>query len=107
MLAMMASVSTSDIRPLDWWPRAKSALEAAASGAETWSQMVSIAAGKLQVEALRLASSGAVCAIGRTLARRSADWERFRSLCERDAIYIVAMAQVTKDAARPRKAGEA
>lgn len=102
VLTLMASASTDKIRALDWWSRAKSALVTAAAAAESWGHMVSKMAEKLQIDVLRLASSRSISSIGRAL-KRSDEWVRFRTLCERDAVYIVAMAQVERDLQRESK----
>lgn len=95
VVGMMRSASTEIIRPLDWWPRAKAALVVAASTAETYPAMVSRFLEKVQVSAATEPTCHvidetriAIDAFGET------GFERFRFLCERDALYIVAMSQV-------------
>lgn len=99
VLAMMTSVSTETIQPINWWPRAKSALSVAAVQAESWSQFISKMGQKLQINTLRKKSSLKVVGL------RVPDeyFPRFRTLCQRDSLYIVAMAQAERD--RRRKDG--
>lgn len=104
VIAMMGSASTSKIRPVDWWQRAKTALVVGASIAEAWPQMIARMGSKLQIDATTYATSEALQRIGETL--RGADaFERFRFLCERDALYIVAMAQAKRAEQREQKEG--
>jgi len=95
VLAMMQSASTDTIRPIQWWERARAALETSAAVAESWPQMVSKFAQKIQVIALRGKTSHKVASLGPLIGDDG--WERFRSLCQRDALYIVAMAQAKRD----------
>lgn len=98
VLALMSSASTDKIRPLDWWPRARAALETAA-GAKDWPRMVSRAAAKLQIDVLHLDSVRDLSSIEVEL--RSADsWNAFRRICSRDSIYVVALAQMERDIQR-------
>jgi hypothetical protein len=99
VLAMMRSASTEQISPLDWWPRARSALETASSVARTWPQMISRMGKKLEIGSLKSVTARDVARIGADLSD-PADWRRFRYLCRRDALYLVAMAQVRRDEQR-------
>ena len=96
VLCMMSSASTDKIRPLDWWPRAKSSMVRAADTAETWSHMISKMADKLQIDTLSNRTALSIKKLGRQLQADEA-FNRFRSICRRDAIYIVAMAQAKRD----------
>lgn len=104
VLAMMSSVDHDRINPRDWWDRAKSALETSAACAESFPQMVSRAGAKLQIASLS-AKSGVDLA--KIEVRVAGDWESFRSICERDALYLVALARLERDekrnAARPEE----
>lgn len=103
VLAMMSSASTDNIRPLDWWTRARSALETSASVAESWPQMVSKFGSKIQVDACRGKTSHALV----TLKARLGDgFGTFRALCQRDALYIVAMAQAKRDEQKEVRKGD-
>lgn len=52
---------------------------------------------KLQIEAYSAASSTSLCDVGATVGDA---WDEFRALCERDAVYIVAIARVDRDEQR-------
>jgi hypothetical protein len=99
VLAVMRSASTDQIRPIDWWPRAKAALEVAASRARTWPHLISRMGQKLGIDAYRSASSKVISSLGRTVTAADA-FTRFRRLAERDALYIVAEAQVMREEQR-------
>lgn len=106
--AMMASATTDKIRPLDWWPRAKAALVTACQVADTFDHLVSRMADKLQIQALRGVSANSISSIAEAL-RDAARLETFtfegaRAQWARDALYIVAIAQVEREA--ERKAGK-
>lgn len=93
VLAMMRSASTDNVKPMDWWDRARTALEASASVAESWSQMVSKFGAKIQVISLKDSSAREICSVGDGV---TANWDRFRALAQRDALYITAMAQARR-----------
>jgi len=93
VLAVMRSASTDTIRAIDWWPRARSALQVAAAQAESWPHMISKMGQKLQIEAFQAMSSKTIAQI-----RVPNDaFPRFREICQRDSLFIVAMAQATRD----------
>jgi hypothetical protein len=101
--AAMRSVDSDVVKPLHWWERAKSSLITAAAVADTWPQMVSRQLSKLQVKATSEETSRAIETIGMQLTEFGEKaWLRFRTLCERDALYIVAMAQA--ESARKKQA---
>lgn len=102
VLAMMKSADVEVISPKRWWERAKTALETAASQAESWQQMVSKAGAKLQIISPLAETAKAISSIGNHLST-SENFERFRHLCQRDALYIVAMARANKEAAKNAK----
>lgn len=52
---------------------------------------------KLGVEATTLDSSRSISEIGAIIA---INWDRFRAIAERDALFIIAMAQSKRDAQR-------
>jgi hypothetical protein len=105
VLTMMSSASLEKIRALDWWPRAKSALETAADVAASWGQMVSKMAKKLSIDATTIATAKEISLIGDQVGIGTS-FERFRALCRRDAVFIVAMAQAKRDEQRQAKAQE-
>lgn len=100
VLGLMRSADTDVIHPFDWWPRAKTALVVSASIAESYASMISRFLEKIQVSAPTTETSKIVAETKNTLASLGDVWERFRFLCERDALYIVAMAQATKQLRR-------
>lgn len=101
--AAMRSVDSSVVKPKDWWERARTSLVTAAAVSDTWSQMVARQLGKLQVRATSKDTAESVQVIGAQLNELGgAAWPRFRVLCERDALYIVAMAQA--QSAKAKKA---
>lgn len=103
VLAMMSSASTERIRPVDWWVRAKSALETAAASCHDYASLVSIMGRKLQIEATTAATAAALARIDAEVRR---DFERFRRVCERQALYIVALAQDARAEARAQRAAK-
>jgi|SRR5688572_1816096 len=92
VLAMMRSASTDKIRPIDWWTRARSALETAAATADSFAQLVAVMGRKLQIDATAESTSKEISSLAETLTA-SGDFERFRHLCETQALYVVAIAQ--------------
>ena len=96
VLALMASASTDQIRPVDWWPRARAALETAAAASSGLRRMVSVMGRKLQIDgAMGERSAISVARMAETLAPPDI-FARFRSLCQRDALFIVAAAQTRR-----------
>ena len=103
VLTMMASAPHDKIKALDWWPRAKSALETAADAASCWPQMISKMAAKLQIDATSIATAKQISLIGEQVGT-GAMFERFRSICRRDAVFIVAMSQARRDEQKQQQA---
>lgn len=95
VLAMMASATTERISPMDWWPRAKSALLSAVARARTWGDVVEGMARKLEIETLRAESARAVFSNALSVD----DVKGFRRVVQREATYIIAEAQVMQRAA--------
>jgi hypothetical protein len=102
VLGVMRSASTEKIRPMDWWIRAQSALKSAASMAGSFGQLTSIMGRKLQIPTFNGISSRLISSIGEQVADPD-DFESFRCLCERDALYIVAEAQARRQIERELK----
>lgn len=96
VLMMMASATTRDISPVDWWPRAKSALLAACARARTWGELVTAMAGKLEIATLRLESSRVIS----SLRLGSADLRAFVRVAKSEAVYIVAEAATMREQER-------
>jgi hypothetical protein len=88
--AMMRSVDRSKIRPLDWWPRAKSALETAAASSDSYSSLISTMGRKLQIDCTAPWTGELIGALAHEVG---ADFEPFRAYVEREALYIVAICQ--------------
>jgi len=102
ILAMMRSVPQDTIRALDWWPRARAAMVSAANRAETVGRFTSEMARKLQIPAVTNDTANYLSSLSEALVER-ATFKRFRHLCRRDAVYIVAMAQAKRDEQRKSK----
>lgn len=98
-LALMASASTDRISPRDWWDRATSALTTAAARASSLPHMVSVMARKLTIDSLRSHSAEAINLLSSELSEPRT-FETFRALCERDAIFVVAIARQRRQEAR-------
>jgi len=95
VVSLMKSADTEIIKPRDWWKRAKTALIVSSSVAETYNSMISKYLEKIQVAAPRIDTSEKIAEVGEYISSIGlSGWERFRFLCERDALYIIAMAQV-------------
>jgi hypothetical protein len=90
VLAMKRSIPKDSISPEYLWPRISSALETAASMAESWHQMVSKMAQKLGATSPHTATSSELSSLYGEIGE---NWESWRYLCERDTFYIVAIAQ--------------
>lgn len=104
VLAMMRSASTDKIRPIDWWTRAKSALETAAASASDLSQMVAVMGRKLQIDATSSETSKEICSLAELVG---GDFEAVRRLCEEQSLYVVAIAQGQRQEQRERRATNA
>jgi hypothetical protein len=100
VMSMRRAIQEADlIDPLQRWTRLRSALETAAAAAQDWPQMVSEMARKLQVVVLPPHVASSICSMAPSVA---ADWQGFRETCEREALYVIALAQVEADADRQR-----
>jgi hypothetical protein len=100
--ALMRSASAEVIDPRQWWTRAKSALETAASSAESWPDLVTRAGQRLQIDVFAEDTCNSLCSIEQEIG---SEFARFRELAARDALYVVAMAQAER--ARERAEWEA
>lgn len=87
--AMGRSMSTEKVRRLEWWSRQKSALETAATSADSFGSLVSMMADKLQIDVTTVATAQKLA----ELAKRVDDPPEFIRYCERQSIYIIAIAQ--------------
>lgn len=87
--AMSGSMSSDQIRRIEWWSRIKSALEAAAQSADSFGSLVSTMATKLQIDVTTIEAGERIA----DLARRVDDVPAFIRYCDCEALYIVALAQ--------------
>jgi hypothetical protein len=101
VLAMMRSASTDRIPPLKWWTRARTALEVGASS-ESYQAMVCRMGKSLDIEGALEASSAVMVSAVKERIDSENLWARFRHLCRRDALYIVAFAQIMRNDQRAR-----
>lgn len=88
---MMRSASIAKIRPIDWWSRARTALEGAARSSNRYSELVSKMASKLQIDSVSATTAQDLAFLADEVP--AADFPTFRRFLEREAIYVVAMAQ--------------
>lgn len=100
--AMMGSASSDKIRRIEWWIRARNALETAATSADSFASMVSTMGRKLQIDATTISTARVVADLAHAVA---SDFEAFRRYCEREHLFIVAIAQA--EAAERRAARDA
>lgn len=101
---MMASASSENIRRIEWWSRARTALETAAQSSDSFASMVSVMGRKLQIDVTTKAGG---VEIARLAAVVGADFEAFRRFCDRQALYCAAIAQSESDARKTRREAEA
>jgi hypothetical protein len=87
--AIGGSMSSEKIRRIEWWSRQQSALKAAAESADSFGSLVSVMGEKLQIDVATNSSALQVA----ELASRVDDVPAFIRYCEREALFIVAMAQ--------------
>lgn len=102
ILSVLSSVPHGSISPLRWWERAKSALMTAAERTYDWPAMVSAICDSLGVGTLRKNAARSISSLGEEWAETDA-FERLRSRCERDAVYIVALARMSRDEQKRRR----
>ena len=93
VLALMSNASTDKISPMDWWPRAKSALVAGAARGRSWGQVVNVMCSKLQIETLRNDTASSVC----SMSLDGAHLRDFKRVVMDLGTYIVAEAQAERD----------
>lgn len=100
--ALLSAASVDVIGVANWWPRATSALTAAAARATCVREMVTVAAGKLQVDTLPEPPARAVARVEAMLADPVV-FDRWRRIAERDAVYVAAMVRLRRADARQSK----
>ena len=99
VLALMSNASTDKISPMDWWPRAKSALVAGAARGRSWGQVVNVMCNKLQIETLRNDTASSVC----SMSLDGSHLRDFKRVVMDLGTYIVAEAQAERDRQRKEK----
>ncbi len=100
---MMRSASIEKIRPIDWWTRARTALEGAARSSDHFSAMASAMARKLQIDVARTDTATDLAFLADEVA---GSFPAFRRFVEREALYIVAMAQADSKARKEERAAK-
>lgn len=94
ILAMLANADPEKIGGLNWWPRARAALQSASARATSFPEMVAVMGHKLQVIVLSQKTAQKVSTIGTQIENV---FEKFRHICERDSLYIIAEAQAIRN----------
>lgn len=95
--AMMGSASSEKIRRIEWWSRAKSALETAAMSSDNFGSMVSVMGRKLQIDVTTISTSQEIAEVAGVVASDFESWRRFVAT---EALYVVAIAQAEAAARR-------
>lgn len=99
ILAVMRSVPPGAIRAMDWWSRARAAMETASGRAEDWPRFVAVMAKKLGIDTYLSVSAQTLSEIGSALTAE--EFARLRVICgPQEAVYICAEAQIEKKARR-------
>lgn len=93
--ALMRSTDSRKIRRIEYWSRAKSALETAAMSADSFSSLVSKMGHKLQIDCTTK-TSGEI--VGELAVAVGADFEAFRRYCAAESLYIIAICQAESKA---------
>ena len=93
--AVLSSADSDVIGAKNWWPRATSALQAAAGAGDSWPRVCSTLAAKLQIDVLHDRDARVLAALGARLD--SALLGRWCYLAQRDAVYLVAMCRIVRD----------
>lgn len=89
---MMSSASSDNIRRIEWWSRAKTALETAALRADSFGSMVSVMARKLQIDVTTIVTGERIAALSGSVGHPD-EFAPFAAFCAKESIYIVAIAQ--------------
>jgi hypothetical protein len=95
VVAIMRSASTDVIRPVDWWGRARSALDSACSRADDFPAFVAEMARKLNIHVFAQLSAQELIALEQRL-----DFKAWRQYCASRAVYVIAGAQNRNTKAR-------
>lgn len=99
--ALLDSADVHTIGVPNWWPRATTALETAAAGAESAAHAVTIASRKLQIDTLSKESAVTVARVAPII---DADYQAWVQTVAREAVYIVALARVAREERKQRRA---
>lgn len=94
MMALLDSASSDLIGVSNWWPRAESALEAAAS-ASSWGEAVTVACRKLQIDTLTPESAASLTGLEAAIEPNLADWAE---VVHAERQYLVALTKITRTA---------
>lgn len=103
--ALLDSADVDTIGVSNWWPRATTALQAAAASSSNLREMTSTATRKLQVETLSKTSAEKVKTVATTVEDPDV-FRRFARIVERDALFIAAMVRLTRTEKRAKKQTE-
>lgn len=99
LLSMMRSASTDRIPPREWWEQAKAALEIGAEE-ETFEEMTSAVARRLHIESFTKATGNWISSHEAVIRE---NFQAFRRLCRRSAVYIAGMARIERDEQRKQR----
>jgi len=100
MLAMAREIPPGTIKPLDYWPRLRSAFESAAAEADDYPGLICAAGKRLGVGVASIAGGERIHAL------RPGDFEPLRAAYTDRALYVVILAQVMRDEAKEATLGE-
>jgi len=89
--AMMWSVPRGTIRPLSWWARARSALDAGAKRASSFGSMVSVMGRKLGVV---VPTKKTAAELARIELAVGDDFDVWRRYCAQEGLHVIAIARV-------------
>ena len=93
--------SLGDVSRLDFWTgRATTAIETAAAGASTFPEAITVASRKLQIDTL---GNEAAKTVTRLADQLGDHYEQWASHVARNIVYIVALANVARNARKPAK----
>jgi hypothetical protein len=102
MLALMSNATTEKISPINWWPRAKSALLAGVARGRTWGEMVDTMCRKLEIQVLRNDTASSVSG----MMLDGAQLREFKRVVRTQGIYIIAECQAERERQKAEKAKE-
>lgn len=94
--SLLDSASSDLIGATNWWPRATSALEAAAT-APTYGEAVSVACRKLQIDTLWDQSADRLAALESTIGPHLAEWA---AIVHAELPYLIALTRIQRQATK-------